>query len=417
MRDEYNRTIGVFKPHDEEMGCMNNPKGFTPKTPSFTDHNVFRGAEAGEAAFRECAAYILDHEHFSGVPATGLVVCSHPTFSSSLSYSDNFKIGSFQEFKEHDFDAEDISSSHYQQFPVLEVHKIAILDIRLLNTDRHGGNILVKANRSRTNSKEDVLSDGGYDSDENLHRHDDGDMMFKMDLEDEDCYDYKEEPNFTLRPFTDMEYSLIPIDHGYTLPSTVSGLRDLWFEWLKWPQAKIPFGLEAQRYIDRLNPDADVAILKHKFGELIGPECFKVLRMTTMWLKIASRAGLTPYTIGYALCRKAGDTCSALEKMSMEAQQQADADSASGTSPFSHARISNNNNGINIKTNDSDNTGDNNNNGSTNASGSMADGGLSMTDQLYFSKLQHVMERYAASLQAEVRDVVGDKSTTLRPRK
>lgn len=26
MRDEFNRTIGVFKPHDEEMGCMNNPK-------------------------------------------------------------------------------------------------------------------------------------------------------------------------------------------------------------------------------------------------------------------------------------------------------------------------------------------------------------------------------------------------------
>lgn len=26
MHDEYNRTIGVFKPHDEEMGCMNNPK-------------------------------------------------------------------------------------------------------------------------------------------------------------------------------------------------------------------------------------------------------------------------------------------------------------------------------------------------------------------------------------------------------
>jgi hypothetical protein len=34
-------------------------------------------------------------------------------------------------------------------------------DIRLLNTDRHGGNILVKANRSRTNSREDVLSDEG----------------------------------------------------------------------------------------------------------------------------------------------------------------------------------------------------------------------------------------------------------------
>lgn len=52
-----------------------------------------------------------------------------------------------------------------------------------------------------------------------------------------------------------LEYSLIPIDHGYTLPSTISGLTDLWFEWLKWPQAKVPFGVEEQRYIDRLNPD------------------------------------------------------------------------------------------------------------------------------------------------------------------
>ena len=93
---------------------------------------------------------ILDHEHFSGVPATGLVVCSHPTFSKGLSFSDHFKIGSFQEFKgmhwcceseigtnsliEHDFDAEDISSVKYQQFPVHEVHKIAILGILVISS-------------------------------------------------------------------------------------------------------------------------------------------------------------------------------------------------------------------------------------------------------------------------------------------
>jgi len=326
MHDEYNKTIGVFKPHDEEMGCMNNPKGFTPKTPSFKEYNVCRGAEAGEAAFRECAAYILDHEHFSGVPATGLVVCSHPTFSAG-SYNDNFKIGSFQEFKEHDFDAEDISSTKYQQFPVHEVHKIAILDIRLLNTDRHGGNILVKANRSRTNSREDVLSDD-YDSDDIRSRRrgfsDAGEngMMFRMDMDldedDDEEYGYKEECLNVQSPT--LEYELIPIDHGYTLPSTISGLSDLWFEWLKWPQAKIPFDKEELQYIERLNSEEDIAILKLKFGDLLSNDCFKVLRITTMWLKIAAKVGLTAHAIGYALCRKGSDAISALEQMSIEAQ-------------------------------------------------------------------------------------------------
>lgn len=331
MHDESNRTIGVFKPHDEEMWCMNNPKGFTPKTPSFKEYNVSRGAEAGEAAFREYAAYLLDHDNFSGVPATGLVVCSHPSFSSG-SFNDQLKIGSFQEFKEHDFDAEDISSLKYQTFPVHEVHKIAILDIRLLNTDRHGGNILVKANRSRANSRDDVFSDYDSSDDDFPSRRrrrseaDDSEMMFRMDMDvDEDYKDqeYYHYPSPISSP-TNVEYELIPIDHGYTLPSTISGLNDLWFEWLKWPQAKVPFGPEAQRYIDRLNPDADVNILRHKFGDLIGSECFKVLRITTMWLKIASRAGLTPYTIGYALCRKSRDTPSTLEKMCLEAQQLAE---------------------------------------------------------------------------------------------
>jgi len=339
MHDEDNKTVGVFKPHDEEMGCMNNPKGFTPKTPSFKEYNVCRGAEAGEAAFRECAAYILDHEHFSGVPATGLVVCSHPSFSIG-SFTDQFKIGSFQEFKEHDFDAEDISSTKYQQFPVHEVHKIAILDVRLLNTDRHGGNILVKANRSRTNSREDVLSDG-YDSDDVRNRrrgYSDAEngMMFRMDMdldeddEDDEDYGYKERDNSNNQSPT-LEYELIPIDHGYTLPSTISGLSDLWFEWLKWPQAKIPFGEDELQYIERLNPDEDVAILKLKFGDLMNNECFKVLRITTMWLKIAAKTGLTPYTIGHALCRKGPDAMSTLESMSMEAQVLAEASISTST--------------------------------------------------------------------------------------
>lgn len=338
MHDEDNRVIGVFKPHDEEMWCMNNPKGFTPKTPSFKEYSVCRGAEAGEAAFREYAAHLLDHDNFSGVPATGLVVCSHPTFSSGSSLSDQYKIGSFQEFKEHDFDAEDISSLKYQMFPVHEVHKIAVLDIRLLNTDRHGGNILVKVNRSRTNSKDDVFSDyDSSDDDTSRHRHGDEDeMMFRMDMDVDLDYENTRDLCCSPPPLSpsNLEYELIPIDHGYTLPSTLSGLNDLWFEWLKWPQSKIPFGPEVLRYIDRLDPDADINVLRCKFGDLIATECFKILRITTNWLKIGSRAGLTPYTLGYALCRKSHNTPSSLEKICLEAQVLTDKQlSESGTVP------------------------------------------------------------------------------------
>jgi hypothetical protein len=40
---------------------------------------------------------------------------------------------------EHDFDAEDISSVKYQQFPVHEVHKIAILGIQFGASEFLGG--------------------------------------------------------------------------------------------------------------------------------------------------------------------------------------------------------------------------------------------------------------------------------------
>lgn len=86
----------------------------------------------------------------------------------------------------------------------------------------------------------------------------DNGMMFRMDMDlDEDDeeygYNYKETGFNAQSPV--LEYKLIPIDHGYTLPSTISGLSDLWFEWLKWPQAKIPFGEEELQYIERLNSD------------------------------------------------------------------------------------------------------------------------------------------------------------------
>lgn len=332
MRDEHNRNIAVFKPQDEEMGCMNNPKGFTPKADGFQDDSARRGVYVGEAAFRECAAFLLDHDHFSGVPATDLVVCNHPCFSWSPDAAGradspgSMKFGSFQEFKEHDFDAEDVSPSKYSRFPVHEVHKVAILDVRLFNTDRHGGNILVKELQvssprlSRHNSSSDCS--------------DDSDMQFKMEMEsdlDSDCS--LGDSGDSLRRSSDddcdgdVSFELIPIDHGYTLPHTFEGLNDLWFEWLNWPQARCPFDKETLDYIARLDPDKDIAILRDKFQDWIQPDCYRVLKIATMWLKIGAANGLTAYDIGYMMCRKIPDQPSELEKMCSKAMELAQLES------------------------------------------------------------------------------------------
>jgi len=327
MRDDHNKTIGVFKPQDEEMGCLNNPKGFTPGSLNY--HQTKRGVQEGEAAYRECAAYVLDHEHFSGVPATDLVVCNHPSFNNSP--IEDIKIGSFQEFKEHDFDAEDISPSRAGKFPVNEVHKIALLDIRLFNTDRHGGNILIrkisKSPRRYRRPLHGADSDGEdektyrqYDSDADENGMVDSDMQFTMEMEADFDAEYDEEVRYVKDDERGVEYELIPIDHGYTLPHTISGLQDSWFEWLNWPQAKKPFGPEAKAYIARLDAEKDIALLKEKFGNNIRPECFKVLRITTLWLKTGAEMGLTPYDIGHMMCMEP----SQLEKMCWEAEEVAE---------------------------------------------------------------------------------------------
>lgn len=342
MRDEQSRTIGVFKPQDEEMGCLNNPKGFTPGSLNYNQTN--RGVQEGEAAYRECAAYVLDHEHFSGVPATDLVVCNHPSFNNSPidSAEESMKIGSFQEFKEHDFDAEDISPSRAGKFPVNEVHKIAILDIRLFNTDRHGGNILIRRlsksplgryRRAHSDSDgEDEKPHHNYDSDadENgLIENNIQNLQFQMEMGSDRDSDYDEEVPYMkeeVRYIKDddegdaVKFELIPIDHGYTLPHTISGLQDSWFEWLNWPQAKKPFGPEAKAYIARLDAEKDIVLLKEKFGNYIRPECYKVLRITTMWLKTGAEIGLTAYDIGQMMCMEP----SQLEKMCWEAEELAE---------------------------------------------------------------------------------------------
>jgi len=128
------------------------------------------GIPLGSAACREVAAYVLDYQGFAGVPPTCLAVVQHENFfdideervlaSSPASEwaaltRKKVKLGSLQAFFDHDYDCEELPMASLRALPTREVHKIAVLDLRLFNTDRHGGNILVRewllwTNGSRT---------------------------------------------------------------------------------------------------------------------------------------------------------------------------------------------------------------------------------------------------------------------------
>ena len=61
--------------------------------------------------------------------------------NSNSKSQENTKIGSLQKFETADDIAENYCSDLYE---VSEVHKIAVLDMRILNLDRNEGNILLK---------------------------------------------------------------------------------------------------------------------------------------------------------------------------------------------------------------------------------------------------------------------------------
>lgn len=171
------KYVSIFKPIDEEPMAVNNPQGLPL---SVNGEGLKKGTQVGGGALREVAAYIVDHpkngprlswdgqKGFAGVPPTVMIKCLHKGFNHPGGYecaTKNIKIGSLQMFVENDGSCEDMGP---RAFPVDEVHKISVLDIRLANADRHAGNILFS-------------KDGGK-----------GKIL------------------------------LVPIDHGYCLPDSVS---------------------------------------------------------------------------------------------------------------------------------------------------------------------------------------------------
>lgn len=271
MQDALNQEyVSVFKPVDEEPMAMNNPRGLPV---SSNGEGLKRGTRVGEGALREVAAYLLDHPRsgprtlsgevmgFAGVPPTIMVQCLHKGFNHPEGYEcapKDVKIGSLQMFMKNEGSCEDIGPG---AFPIEEVHKITVFDIRMANADRHAGNVLLSKGKEG-------------------------------------------------------QTVLIPIDHGYCLPEK---FEDCTFEWLYWPQARQPYSPDTIEYINSLDAEQDIALLKF-YGWDIPLECARTLSISTILLKKGVQRGLTPFAIGSIMCRENINKESVIEEIVHEAR-------------------------------------------------------------------------------------------------
>jgi len=247
------KRIAVFKPVDEEPGALNNPK-------SLIDSPILT---PGGGAVREVIACVLDHEHRSGVPETYLLSDLEFPFWPSTGKPEK-KTGSLQKFVPHFSAAADMG---YSLFSVDDVHNIGILDIRLLNLDRNGENLL-------------VVKDGGN------HR-------------------------------------LVPIDHSYILPPTI---RKPFYEWLYWKQAKVPFSPDALKYIANLDIDRDALTLA-AYG--ISSNSIRTMKISSLLLKKGASAGLSLFQIASLVCSDDESKKSDLESIVESAEMLSSGDELS----------------------------------------------------------------------------------------
>ncbi|PRQ45729.1 putative 1-phosphatidylinositol 4-kinase [Rosa chinensis] len=251
-------NIAVAKPIDEEPLAFNNPKGFGGRM--LGQPGVKRSVRIGESGIRELAAYLLDHGGFASVPPTALVKISHVAFrvnnNAAKISATPYKIASLQRFVDHDFDAGELG---FSGFSIASVHHIGIFDVRVLNLDRHAGNMLVKK------YKQNKYAVGAAE--------------------------------------------LVPIDHGLCLPEW---LDDPYFEWLHWPQASIPFSESEIEYISNLNPSKDAELLRTQIPSL-REAAIRVLVLCTIFLKRATAAGLCLADIGEMMTRQ---FCAGEERLS-----------------------------------------------------------------------------------------------------
>ena len=362
MRNVSGQKYAVFKPHDEEQGMPNNGKGYdgngeTSLRPHF---------KPGQGCIREVAAYIMDVGNFTGVPATTMVHCEHPTFlypSSGGKQSVTFpKLGSLQKFFVSDGTFEDIGSSMISDF---EVQKIALFDMRLLNCDRNASNILV-AKKSNFNNHDSTKGNGHGNSNTNTnantntHRRNhrscslsswesqcsdewmeesrsDDDTFLRLGIQSR-CNSDNTDPGTLESRGTENggniedaspisqggntkdKYLLIPIDHGYSLPTALD-IKEWDWSWFHLPHIKRPVHPEIKKYLLSIDFEELAANLTSQVS--ISDDSMFLLRLSHRLLVSGIKAGLTLYDIASLIARLDEDEPSSLERAISVAEENA----------------------------------------------------------------------------------------------
>mmetsp|Transcript_13512 Transcript_13512/g.19929 ORF Transcript_13512/g.19929 Transcript_13512/m.19929 type:complete len:711 (-) Transcript_13512:27-2159(-) len=299
LHDARKVKIAVFKPADEEPYAKNNPRGY------LGCGSLREGIAPGEACLREVAAYLLDHGNFANVPMTTLAEASHSAFHvsgtrlnvsqggaslgshaltsltmTSTEKKNEKKVGSLQTFVNAECTMDDLSPSKIHKD---QIHKIAILDIRLMNADRNSANLLCK------------------------RRPDDGSL------------------------------ELVPIDHGFCLRSVCDVSWMDWC-WLDWPQLKEPISQETRDYIMNIDINSDCRLLKETLN--IQGGALDYFRASNKLLKDGISCGLSLYDIAILCCRNdnLGESPSKLEMLTDMAKELAT--SAVGNGRWHHSAAS-----------------------------------------------------------------------------
>lgn len=249
IRKGRGEKVSVFKPQNEEPGMPDNPHGRAqdPLREFFSP---------GQGCFRELAAYIFDVNNFVLVPPTSVVLCDHSSFATGP------KVGSLQKYVNSYSIFGDLGHSELQKISDFEIQKIALFDMRILNCDRNSGNILIC---HKTEDEGDYI---GEDDNEN-------------DL-----------------------YQLIPIDHGYSMPSRLR-VSDIDWCWLQCEQVKHPVCKEIIEYMKSL--DIDEIIAETLDQVQLSDEHVYLLHCVHHFLLMAMDLGFTLYEIALFFARDFND--------------------------------------------------------------------------------------------------------------
>ena len=148
-----------------------------------------------------------------------------------------------------------------------EIHKIGLLDIRILNVDRNEGNILVTfPNKESLHSKSSIGFPGSYAA---------------------SC----------LRSGAAI---LTPIDHGYCIPNKIQVDSVDWC-WFLWKQARESFSEKTKKFVEAIDVDADAQALKKLLS--IDDASLRSIRITGRLMKIGVREGLNLFEIAELVAR------------------------------------------------------------------------------------------------------------------